>query len=203
MTDAGEACRGDAAAPTRIFRRRRLGGRSVRSAAAFSRRRLRNAQVAAWLAKRIGLVNTMVYTHLPSNVCLVLIPFVSERNVYRVILLRGFLSQMDVPARESYMTGIVPRDERVACSRTIMLARAVAVVCGPPAAAALWRARGAAAPLVFAGVAKSCYDLSLLAVFRRVRPPEEAPADLPTAAAPPRPVEKSRLLEVAGPSPVA
>ena len=148
--------------------------------------------VAAALSKRVGLINTMVFTHLPSNLCLVAIPFCTEYQVYGLVLVRGLLSQMDVPARESFMTGVVPRDERVACSRTIMIARAVACVLGPPCAAALWRARGPAAPLVFAGLAKSAYDLALLVVFRKVKPPEERRA---AAAVSLPPTEKATLLK--------
>ena len=123
----------------------------------------------------------------------VVIPFVGEYEVYALVLFRGLLSQMDVPARESFMTGVVPREERVACSRTIMLARAIACVLGPPAAAALWRAQGPAAPLVFAGVAKTAYDLALLVVFRNVKPPEEVPRPRPNVDLP-KPTERNTLL---------
>jgi len=153
--------------------------------------------VAAWLSKRIGLVNTMVYTHLPSNFCLIAMPFCNFHATLALILARGLTSQMDVPARESFMTGVVPKDERVACARTAMLARAAACALGPLAAAALWEKYGAAAPLVFAGVAKSVYDLLMLFVFRAVKPPEEANA--PTRIAIPRAgSEKALLLQQPG-----
>merc|ERR1712203_299379 len=94
--------------------------------------------VAAWLGNKIGFVNTMVFTHLPSNVLCCILPFVPNTfYAYLVVLGRGLLSQMDVPARDAFMTSMVDPEERVACSSFIATARGLACVVGPAFAALL------------------------------------------------------------------
>eukprot|EP00450_Noctiluca_scintillans_P039312 CAMPEP_0194478520 /NCGR_PEP_ID=MMETSP0253-20130528/1940_1 /TAXON_ID=2966 /ORGANISM="Noctiluca scintillans" /LENGTH=414 /DNA_ID=CAMNT_0039317619 /DNA_START=252 /DNA_END=1496 /DNA_ORIENTATION=+ len=133
--------------------------------------------VAAWLSGHIGLINTMVFTHLPSNVLLILIPFMPNAGcIYVLFCVRAFLSQMDVPARETFMMSVVGAEERVASSAFITTARAVACVLGPISGGALWYLFGPVAPLVVSGALKSAYDLTLLVVFRAVPPVAERPS---------------------------
>jgi len=122
---------------------------------------------AAWMGKHIGLINTMVFTHLPSNVCLILMPLApSVELVYALILVRAALSQMDVPARESFIMSVVSDEERVACSSCVTAGRALACIAGPPVCAFLWHSCGPGVPLMMAGGLKCAYDLTLLATFR-------------------------------------
>eukprot|EP00928_Gymnodinium_smaydae_P038118 TRINITY_DN26352_c0_g1_i1.p1 TRINITY_DN26352_c0_g1~~TRINITY_DN26352_c0_g1_i1.p1 ORF type:complete len:397 (+),score=32.39 TRINITY_DN26352_c0_g1_i1:54-1244(+) len=122
---------------------------------------------AAWLGNRIGLINTMVFTHLPANCGLVALPFMSdERGVFAVMVFRALLSQMDVPARDAFMMNVVDPEERVACSSFISTMRAISTAIGPLVAAALWDLCGPACPLIVAGVLKCVYDISLLRIFR-------------------------------------
>lgn len=139
---------------------------SVVSAASFP--------LAATISKRIGLLNTMVFTHIPSNLCLVGVAYSPDQSfAFGFLIVRALTGQMDVPARESFMTGVVPADERVACSTTVVLFRAVASAAGPAFAGYVWTRFGPRAPLLFAGTVKTLYDLSMLVAFGRVKPPEE------------------------------
>eukprot|EP00927_Polykrikos_kofoidii_P067354 TRINITY_DN62857_c0_g1_i1.p1 TRINITY_DN62857_c0_g1~~TRINITY_DN62857_c0_g1_i1.p1 ORF type:complete len:442 (-),score=63.88 TRINITY_DN62857_c0_g1_i1:113-1438(-) len=129
--------------------------------------------VASWLGKRIGLINTMVFTHLPANVILILLPFATTSfDIFVLLLLRAATSQMDVPARGSFMMGAVRSSERVVCSTSVTTARAAAVVGSPAVAAFLWNTFSPSAPFVVAGTLKCAYDLTLLAAFRSI---ERAP----------------------------
>lgn len=131
--------------------------------------------VAVWLSKRIGLLNTMVFTHLPANFTLLITPFMPSRGlVYALFLLRASLSQMDVPARDTYMTTVVGPEERVACTSMINTGRSLACVLGPATGAWLWWYGGPAAPLVVSGAVKACYDLALFFVFRSVDAADDA-----------------------------
>lgn len=126
--------------------------------------------VAAWLGNRIGLINTMVFTHLPANVGLIVLPFMPTAEfVCVIVLFRALLSQMDVPARDTFMTSVVDPEERVACSSFIATARGMACIAGPLVAAVLWQRCGAGAPLILGGILKCMYDISLLLAFRSVR----------------------------------
>jgi len=125
--------------------------------------------VAAWLGNRIGLVNTMVFTHLPANCGLIVLPFMPNVNgVCAVMVFRAMLSSMDVPARDAFMMNVVDPEERVACSSFISTMRAVSCAAGPLFAALLWDICGAAAPLIIAGILKCIYDISLLVSFRAI-----------------------------------
>ena len=132
--------------------------------------------VAVRIAARIGLVNTMVFTHLPSSVCLILIPFMPEIGYAVVLLLiRSALSQMDVPTRSSYVMAIVPAAERPAAASMTSVPRSLASAASPFLAGYLLSISTFGWPLVIAGGLKILYDLLLLAWFRNVRPPEEQP----------------------------
>lgn len=131
--------------------------------------------VAARLAGRIGLVRTMVYTHLPSSLCLVAIPFCPGLGwAIALLLVRSALSQMDVPTRSSYVMAIVTPAERPAAASVTSVPRSLAAAASPALAGWMLGASAFGWPLVVGGALKIGYDLLLLAMFRRVRPPEEA-----------------------------
>jgi MFS family permease len=130
--------------------------------------------VAVRLARRIGLVNTMVFTHLPSNVCLMLVPFASTLGIaIALLLIRSTLSQMDVPARTSYVMAVVTPPERPAAASVTAAPRSIAGAASPVLAGYLLGLSGFGWPLVIGGGLNSLYDLLLLFMFRKVRPPEE------------------------------
>jgi MFS family permease len=130
--------------------------------------------VAVRIAKRIGLVNTMVFTHLPANLMLVAIPFVPHLAWVIVLLfLRSALSQMDVPTRGSYVMAVVSPPERPAAASITAVPRSLASALSPLVAGYLLGISTFGWPLLIAGVVKTVYDLSLLVMFRAVRPPEE------------------------------
>ena len=130
--------------------------------------------VAAWLSGRIGLVNTMVFTHMPSSVCLILAAIApSLEMALALLLVRAALSQMDVPTRSSYVMALVTPPERAAAASVTSVPRSLAAASGPAIAGALFAAGLDAWPLVACGVLKIFYDLALLWTFRHVKPPEE------------------------------
>ena len=135
-----------------------------------------SALLAARLAARIGLINTMVFTHLPSNVLLILVPFMPTLPLaVAVLLLRFGISQMDVPTRQSYTMAVVDPDERSAAAGVTGVARTTGAAVSPVVSAPLIAdpALGAL-PFVIAGSVKIVYDLLLYRAFRALRPPEEA-----------------------------
>jgi hypothetical protein len=130
--------------------------------------------VAVRLARRIGLVNTMVFTHLPSNVCLMLVPFAPTLEIaIALLLIRSTLSQMDVPARTSYVMAVVTPPERPAAASITAAPRSLAGAASPVLTGYLLGLSSFGWPLVIGGSFNSLYDLLLLFMFRRVRPPEE------------------------------
>ncbi|MDB4943300.1 MAG: major facilitator superfamily 1 [Labilithrix sp.] len=130
-----------------------------------------SALLSAPIARRFGLVNTMVWSHIPGNVLLIAFPFMPTLELGVAALLGRFLvAQMDVPARTSYMMAIVDDDERSAASSLANQAKLVGASMGPFAAGLMGLS---AAPFVLAGVLKIAYDLSLYRLFRRLTPPEE------------------------------
>jgi len=130
--------------------------------------------VAVRLAKRIGLVNTMVFTHIPANVCLILVPFADSLAVVMALLMvRALLSQMDVPTRSSYVMAIVLPEERPAAASITTVPRSLASAASPFIAGWMLGLSPFGWPLVAAGALKIAYDLALLATFRAIRPPEE------------------------------
>jgi MFS family permease len=126
------------------------------------------------LSRRIGLVNTMVWTHLPSNLFLILAPFAPNLALaLTLLLMRSALSSMDVPTRTSYIMAVVTPDERAAAASVTSVPRSLAAAASPVAAGWLLGLSSFGWPLVAAGALKVIYDVLLLASFRHRRPPEE------------------------------
>jgi len=129
---------------------------------------------AARVAERIGLIRTMVFTHLPSSVLLMAIPLAPTLGWAVVLLLaRHALSQMDVPTRQSYVVAVVDPDERIAAAGVTNITRNVAQAITPLISGAAMQVIGLGVPFVVGGAMKIVYDLLLFAMFRSVRPPEE------------------------------
>ena len=130
---------------------------------------------AAWLARRIGLVNTMVYTHIPSSILLFTIVATDTFWIAALLfLLREGLNEMDVPTRQSYVMAVVRPEERLAAAGATSLVRSGGWAAAPVFAGMLMQAGGLGLPLICAGVTKICYDLLLWREFRKLKPPEEA-----------------------------
>jgi MFS family permease len=134
-----------------------------------------SALVAAPLARRIGLVNTMVATHLPSNVLLALVPLMPTLPLaVGLLFLRFSISQMDVPTRQSYTMAVVDPDERAAAAGVTGIARTVGAALAPVVAGPLYAVPALSGlPFLIAGGLKIAYDLSLWRSFRALKPPEE------------------------------
>ena len=127
--------------------------------------------VAAWIAKRVGLVNTMVFTHIPSSIFLILAAF--SPNLYLalgLLLLRSALSQMDVPTRTSYVMAVVTPAERPAAASVTAVPRSLASAISPAISGALLMTAFSGLPLVVCGTLKIAYDLALLYLV----PPHQA-----------------------------
>ena len=130
--------------------------------------------VAAWIGSRIGLINTMVYTHIPSSLCLIAAAFAPTVEwALGLLLVRAALSQMDVPTRSSYVMAVVTEAERPAAASVTAVPRSLASAISPALAGALFAAGHQAWPLLLCGGLKILYDLLLLVAFRSVKPPEE------------------------------
>jgi MFS family permease len=130
--------------------------------------------VAARLARSVGLVNTMVLTHVPSSVCLILAAFAPNLGVVVVLLLvRSALSQMDVPTRTSYVVAVVTPAERTAAASVTAVPRSLASSLSPALTGVLLATSFSGLPLVICGCLKIIYDVSLLVSFRHIKPPEE------------------------------
>ena len=133
--------------------------------------------VAAWLSRRIGLVNTMVFTHIPSSLCLILAAVAPNlATALALLLLRAALSQMDVPTRSSYVMAVVTEAERAAAASFTSVPRSLAAAVSPALAGALFAASFRALPLIICGSLKIVYDVLLLVQFRHLKPPEERDA---------------------------
>jgi MFS family permease len=131
--------------------------------------------IAPRIAARAGLLNTMVFTHLPSNVLLILVPFAPTLSAAIVVLLGRFaLSQMDVPTRQAYIAAMVDPSERTAAAAATNSARYVARPIGPLVGTILMRSVAIGAPWVAAGAIKAGYDVVLWRVFSKVPLPESA-----------------------------
>ncbi len=130
--------------------------------------------VAGKLAGRIGLINTMVFTHLPSDVLLMLVPAAPSLSwAIALLLARHALSQMDVPTRQSYVMAVVAPAERTATAATTNVVRNVAQALTPALSGAAMQTVALGLPFVLAGGLKIVYDLLLYFMFRRIHPPEE------------------------------
>lgn len=127
------------------------------------------------IARRFGLLNTMVFTHLPSNFLLLLVPLMPNLELAVVMLLvRNSLSQLDVPTRQSYTMAVVDPDERAASAGILSVARNAGAAVAPLFTGAILAAPSLGLPFLLAGGLKIVYDLWIFAVFRHVKPPEEA-----------------------------
>ena len=138
-----------------------------------------SALLAARIAARFGLINTMVFTHIPSNVLLMLVPLMPTLPIaVFVMLLRFSISQMDVPTRQSYTMAVVAPDERSAAAGVTSIARSLGAAAAPALSGALLAgAMTFSAPFFIAGGLKIVYDLLLYRSFKTTKPPEElAPA---------------------------
>ncbi len=134
-----------------------------------------SALSAVWISRKIGLINTMVFTHLPSNVLLILVPLMPNLPLaIAVLLLRFSISQMDIPTRQSYTVAMVEPDERSAAAGITGVARTTGAAIAPlltglmlsnPALISL--------PFIFSGGLKIIYDILLFNTFRKIKPPEE------------------------------
>jgi MFS family permease len=129
---------------------------------------------ASWMARRFGLLNTMVFTHLPSNLLLVLVPLAPTAWLAVLCFLaRMSVSQMDVPTRKSYTMAVVDADERTAAAGITNVARTAAGALGPLLSGAALGAGALALPFFIAGGLKVLYDGTIYVTFRHVHPPEE------------------------------
>jgi predicted MFS family arabinose efflux permease len=130
--------------------------------------------VAAWLARRIGLLNTMVFTHIPSSLFLMAVPFAPSVGWAAVFFLaREALVEMDVPTRQSYILAVVQPEERAFASGMTTLTRNIAYAAAPVGAGLAMSGVALASPLFLGAGTKIAYDLLLYFSFRRVKPPEE------------------------------
>jgi MFS family permease len=134
-----------------------------------------SALLAVRLANRFGLINTMVFTHIPSNILLILVPLMPSLPLaIGILLLRFGISQMDVPTRQSYTLAVVAPDERSAASGLTAIARSVGASVSPALTGLLLSSPVLfSAPFFLSGGLKILYDLLLYREFRAVKPPEE------------------------------
>jgi MFS family permease len=130
------------------------------------------SQLAApWVARRIGLINTMVFTHIPSSLCLIGAAFAESLPLTLTLLfMRSALSQMDVPTRSAFVMAVVTPAERAAAASFTAVPRSLAAAASPAIGGALFAAGWLAAPLVACGTLKILYDIAIWRAFRKVRP---------------------------------
>ena len=130
--------------------------------------------ISPWLADRIGLIKTMAYTHIPSNIFLILAALMPTAPLAVAMLLaRTSMSQMDVPARQSYVMSVVPPEERAAAASVTNVPRSLAAAFAPALGGFLLAQTTFGWPLILGGGIKLVYDVLLLRAFSRVRPEEE------------------------------
>jgi MFS family permease len=133
-----------------------------------------SALLAVRISRRIGLINTAVFTHLPANACLMLAPFMPTVELSVLLLLvRSLFSQMDVPVRNSYVMAVVTPPERAAAASITAVPKSLASALGPLLSGWLFSLSVFGWPLVLAGGLKGLYDVLLLLRFRALKPPEE------------------------------
>ncbi|HXX05498.1 MAG TPA: MFS transporter [Candidatus Bathyarchaeia archaeon] len=130
---------------------------------------------ATKIASKIGLVSTMVYTHIPSNILLILVPFAPTFPLaIGLYLARMSLSQMDVPTRQSYLMAVVKENERVAAAGITNTSRNIAQAISPSVTGVILSSVALSFPFVIGGVLKIAYDIGIFLSFRKIKPPEEA-----------------------------
>ena len=143
-----------------------------------------SAILAAWLSRRIGLINTMVWTHIPANLLVVAMAFSPFAWLTIVLLLiRESMSQMDVPTRQSFTMAVVDPEEQTVAAGMSTLGRQGGQMSAPYISGLLVAASLTSAPLIVGGLVKVVYDLLLWQQFRNVRPPEEQARELARASA--------------------
>ncbi|MGB9124699.1 MAG: MFS transporter [Nitrosotalea sp.] len=126
------------------------------------------------IASKIGLVNTMVFTHIPSNILLIILAFAPTFSIaISLYLARMSISQMDVPTRQSYLMGVVHENERIPAATLTNTSRNIAQAVSPSLSGIVIQALSLSAPFVFGGVLKIVYDVGLFFSFRKIKPPEE------------------------------
>ena len=130
------------------------------------------SQLAApWVARRIGLINTMVFTHIPSSLCLIGAAFADSLPLALTLLfMRSALSQMDVPTRSAFVMAVVTPAERAAAASFTAVPRSLAAAASPAIGGALFAAGWLAAPLIACGTLKILYDIAIWRAFRKVKP---------------------------------
>jgi MFS family permease len=130
---------------------------------------------SAWISRKIGLINTMVFTHIPSSILVMLLPLAPHLSVAVALwLVRECLLEMDVPTRQSYVVAMVKEEERTFASGMTNLARLTAWAVSPPFAGMVMKGLSMSSPLFIGGGIKILYDLLLFKAFRKRKPPEEA-----------------------------
>lgn len=130
------------------------------------------------IARRIGVIRTMVFTHLPSNILLLLIPFAPTFSLaVTILLMRQTISQMDVPTRQSYTMAVTSPDERPQAAAITGIGRSIATSSSPWLSGAMLQYAALGLPFIFSGLMKSAYDIVLLLRFDKVKPPEEMQAE--------------------------
>ena len=131
--------------------------------------------IAVPISERFGLINTMVFTHLPANILLILVPFATSLPIaIGLLIARSALSEMDVPTRTSYVMAVVSPEERPATASITAVPRSLASALSPLLAGYLLGLSTFGWPLILGGTFKAAYDVLLLLRFRNVKPPEEA-----------------------------
>ena len=135
-----------------------------------------SALMAGRMAKRFGLINTMVFTHVPSNILLILVPLMPNLPLaITMLLLRFSISQMDVPTRQSYTMAVVLPDERAAAAGVTAIARSVGAAISPSITGVLLSVPSLiSVPFFFCGGLKLIYDMLLYRSFKQIKPPEES-----------------------------
>jgi len=129
---------------------------------------------APWVASRIGLLNTMVFTHIPANICLILAAFAPTLPLaLGLLFVRSALSQMDVPTHSAFVMAVVTPNERTAAASLTAVPRSLAAALSPTLSGALFATGWIALPLVACGALKIAYDLALWRAMRRHRPDEQ------------------------------
>lgn len=123
------------------------------------------------LSRKVGLLNTMVFTHIPASLCLIAAAFTPSLSLtLALLLIRSALSQMDVPTRTAYVMAVVTPAERPAAASFTAVPRSLAAALGPTLAGALFAVGWTGAPLLACGVLKIAYDLTLLRAFHHIKP---------------------------------
>ena len=126
------------------------------------------------IASKIGLVNTMVFTHIPSNILMIILAFAPTFSIaISLYFARMSLSQMDVPTRQSYLMGVVSENERIPAAAITNTSRNITQAISPSLSGILIQALSLSAPFVFGGVLKIVYDVGMFFSFRKIKPPEE------------------------------